>query len=137
MNTTAHVDEEIHGKVMEVDLHGKLAREDYEKFVPETERLIKKHGKIRILVKMHDFHGWTAGALWEDLKWDAKHYTQIERLAIVGDKTWHKWMTMFYRPFKTAKVRYFTMDQLDTARAWVKEPADDWDGSEATGIKQP
>jgi len=33
MHTTAHVDEKIHGKVMEVDLHGKLSREDYYLFV--------------------------------------------------------------------------------------------------------
>ncbi len=32
-----------------------------------TERLIGEHGKIRILLEMHDFHGWEAGALWEDV----------------------------------------------------------------------
>ena len=117
MNSTAHVDEEVHGKVLEVDLHGKLGRADYEKFVPESEKLILKYGKIRILVTMHDFHGWDAGALWEDIKWNAGHFDQIERLAIVGEKTWHKWMTGFCKPFTTAQVRYFTLDQLAAARA--------------------
>jgi hypothetical protein len=123
MNSTAHVDEEVHGRVMEVDLHGKLSREDYEKFVPESERLIQQFGKIRILVTMHDFHGWDGGALWEDLKWNAKHFNQIERLAIVGEKTWHSMMTSFCRPFTTAQVRYFTLEQADEARAWVNEPS--------------
>ena len=121
MNSTAHVDEEVHGKVLEVDLHGKLSRADYEKFVPESESLIRKYGKIRILVTMHDFHGWDAGALWEDIKWNARHFDQIERLAIVGEKTWHKWMTGFCKPFTTAQVRYFTLDQLAAARAWMNE----------------
>ena len=119
MNSTAHVDEEVHGKVLEVDLHGKLSREDYERFVPESEKLIQKYGRIRILVTMHEFHGWDAGALWEDLKWNARHFDQIERLAIVGEKTWHKWMTGFCKPFTTAKVRYFTLEQLAAARAWI------------------
>ena len=119
MNSTAHVDEEIHGRVMEVDLHGKLSREDYEMFVPETERMIQEYGKIRILVKMHAFHGWEPGALWEDMKWNARHFNQIERLAVVGEQTWHKWMTGFCRPFTSAEVRYFTDDQLEDARAWL------------------
>ena len=121
MNPTAHVNEEVHGKVLEIDLHGRLSRTDYEKLVPETERMIHEHGKIRILVKMHDFHGWDAGALWEDIKWDAKHFNHIERLAIVGEKTWHKWMAGFCTPFTTAEVRYFTHDQLAAARAWINE----------------
>ena len=121
MNSTAHIDEEVHGNLLEVDLHGKLSREDYEKFVPETESLIRQFGKIRVLVTMHDFHGWDTGALWEDMKWNAKHFDQIERLAIVGEKTWHKWMTGFVRPFTTAQVRYFTLDQLGAARAWLND----------------
>ena len=137
MKSTAHVDEEVHGKVMEVALHGKLGREDYYLFAPEAERLIEKHGKIRILVTMHDFHGWTAGALWEDVKWNAKHFSQIERLAIVGEKSWHKWMTGFYKPFTSTEVRYFTPDQTDAARAWLNDPPDIWDGSEAGGMRQP
>jgi hypothetical protein len=69
MNSTAHVDEIAHGKVLKIDLHGRLTRQDYENLVPETEKLIRQHGKLRILVTMHDVDGWNAGALWEDLKW--------------------------------------------------------------------
>jgi hypothetical protein len=121
MNCTEHVDEEVHGKVLDIDLHGKLSREDYERFGPDTEKLILKYGKIRVLVTMHNFHGWDAGALWEDIKWEAKLFNHIERLAIVGEKTWQKWMTGFCKPFTTAKVRYFTLDQLAVARAWINE----------------
>ena len=120
MNSTTHVDEEVEGKVLEVVLHGKLGREDYERLVPDTERMIREHGKIRILVSMHDFHGWDAGAVWEDIKWNARHFNDIERLAIVGEKTWHHWMTTFCHPFTITQARYFTPDKLDEARAWVE-----------------
>jgi len=121
MNSTAHVDEEIHGKFLEVDLHGKLGREDYERFLPEIEKMILQHGRISVLVTMHDFHGWDAGAIWEDVKWNAKHFNQIARLAIVGEKTWHSWMTRFCEPFTMTQVRHFTLEQLDAARAWINE----------------
>ena len=51
--------EEASGKILTVKLTGKLTKQDYEYFSPEVERLIRQHGKIRILVQMHDFHGWT------------------------------------------------------------------------------
>ncbi len=73
------------GQYLEVTLSGKLAKEDYAKFVPVVEAAIKEHGKVRMLVVMHDFHGWTAGALWEDIKFDMHHFRDIGRLALVGE----------------------------------------------------
>jgi hypothetical protein len=121
MNSTTHVDEMVHGRVLEFALHGKLSREDYEKFVPETEKMITEFGKIRILVTMHDFEGWDPGAMWADFKWNANHFHDIERLAIVGEKTWHRMMTGFARPFAPTQVRYYTPDELANARTWLDE----------------
>ena len=121
MNSTAHVDEMVHGRVLEFDLHGKLSREDYEKFVPETEKMIAEFGRVRILVTMHDFEGWDPGAFWADIKWNAMHFQDIERLAIVGEKTWHRFMTGFTRQFASTQVRYYTPGELTTARAWLDE----------------
>ena len=119
MNFTAYFDEVVPDKFLEFDLQGKLSREDYERFGPETERTIHEHGRIRVLVKMIGFDGWDAGALWEDIDWKARHFNHIEQLAIVGEKTWHPWMTGFCRPFTSARVRYFTHEQLDEARQWL------------------
>ena len=67
---------------------GKLSKEDYTAFMPAVERLVSQHGRIRILLQMHDFHGWTAGALWADTKFAAHHFRDIERLAMVGETKW-------------------------------------------------
>jgi hypothetical protein len=50
---------------------------------------------------------------------DTKHFNQIERVAMVGDKKWQKWMVAFCKPFTTGKVRYFDHEKLDEARVWV------------------
>ena len=71
---------------------------------------------------MFDFHGWNAGALWDDLKFDLKHFSDIERLAIVGDKAWEKGMSVFCRPFTTATIRYFDRSAIEDARQWVAAP---------------
>src|SRR5688500_13347875 len=116
---TIELQEKNGGKTLEVVGSGKLDKDDYERFVPEAERLIREHAKIRVLFDMHDFHGWKAGALWEDIKFNAKHFNDIERLAMVGDKRWEKWMSNFCRPFTIAEIHYFEHDQLDQARTWL------------------
>ena len=106
-------------KYLEVHLTGKLTKEFYADFVPEVEKQIAEHGKLRILMIMNDFHGWTAGALWEDLKFDLKHSRDIERLAMVGETKWEKAMASFCKPFTKATIRYFDAGQIEEARAWL------------------
>ncbi len=107
--------------VLTVELSGKLEQSDYEQFVPAVETLIQEHGKIRLLVRLGDFDGWSAGALWEDIKFDARHFNDIERLAIVGDEKWEKGMAVFCKPFTTAEVRFYPIEKTDQARAWLEE----------------
>lgn len=107
------------GNVLEVLLTGKVVKEDYETFVPAVEQLVKQQCKIRMLVVMHDFHGWTASAAWEDTKFGVHHFRDIERLAIIGEKRWQQGMAVFCKPFTAATVRYFDHAQADEARAWI------------------
>ena len=113
--------EEAAGKVLVVKLSGKLVKEDYARFVPEVERLIGEHGKLRMLVQMHDFHGWTMGALWEDVKFDWKHFGDIERLALVGESKWEAGMAVFCKPFTRATIRYFDASKATEANNWIHE----------------
>jgi len=108
------------GKVLQIKISGKLSKDDYHSFTPEVERLIGKHGKLRILAQTVDFDGWTAGALWEDIKFDAKHFNDIEKLAIVGDSKWEEGMAHFCKPFTTAEVRFFETEKLAEAETWVE-----------------
>jgi len=116
---TVDLNEPGNGRLLEVHLTGKLVKEDYEAFLPAVERLVKQHGKIRMLVEMHDFHGWTAGALWEDTKFAAKHFNDIERLAIIGETKWEEGMAVFCKPFTSATVRYFDHMKAAEARDWL------------------
>ena len=108
------------GKILEVRVSGKLTHEVYQQFGPEFERLVKQHGKIRVLFEMADFHGWTAAAVWDDVKFDTTHFSDIERLAMVGDKEWEKGMSVFCKPFTTAKIRFFDNAQALEARSWLR-----------------
>ena len=113
--------EKNEGKLLEVHVSGKLTHADYQAFVPRFEQLVNQHGKIRVLFEMADFHGWEGPALWDDIKLDLKHFSDIELLAMVGDTKWEKGMSAFCKPFTTAKIRYFDRAAIADARAWLEQ----------------
>ena len=109
-------------QILEIRLTGTLVADEYARIAPDIERRIREVGKLRLLVIMHDFHGWSAGALWEDLKFDVRHFADIDRLALVGETKWQEGMSVFCRPFTTASVRFFHPTEIDQARAWLEAP---------------
>ena len=111
--------EENDGKMLAVHVTGKLVKSDYEKFVPEFERLVQQHGKLRVLFDMTGFHGWEGGALWDEIKFDIKHFADIERIAAVGDRKWQHGMAAFFTPFTKATTRYFDHADAAEARKWL------------------
>jgi hypothetical protein len=115
------LNEENDAKILVVHVSGKLVAADYEHFVPEFDRLVQQHGRLRVLFDMTGFHGWDTGALWEDTKFAFQHFSDIERLAIVGEKRWQQGMATFCKPFTRAVVRYFDHADAAEARKWLIE----------------
>lgn len=109
-------------KVVGFRLSGKLHDEDYKTFVPAMDAAVAAAGgKVRMLVLLEDFHGWDLRAAWDDTKFALKHYSDFERIAMVGDKKWEEWMTTVCKPFTRASIRYFDAAQTEAAWAWVRE----------------
>jgi len=115
------LNEENNGKLLAIHVSGKLEKADYERFVPAFERLARQHGTLRVLFDMTGFHGWDAGAAWEDFKFGVAHFSDIERLAMVGEKAWQHGMATFSKPFTKAMVRYFDHADAAAARKWLDE----------------
>jgi hypothetical protein len=113
--------EEDDGRVLVVHAIGKLVKADYQPFVAEFERRVQKPRKQHVLFDMTGLHGWEAGAAWEDIKFDIKHFADIDRLAMVGDKKWQHGMAIVIKPFTKAVTRYFDETESAEARKWLKE----------------
>lgn len=106
------------GKWIGFKLSGKLHDEDYKLFVPAIDAAAGE-GKVRLLTVFENFQGWDMRALWDDIKFATTHCTKFDRIALVGDKTWEKWMAKVCAPFTMAKVQYFDIADIDKARAWL------------------
>jgi hypothetical protein len=62
-----------------------------------------------VLFDIIDFHGGEVSAAWEDTRFAIRHFADIDRLVIVGDKEWQHGMAIFCKPFTKAQVRYFDL----------------------------
>ena len=116
---TVELMENAEAKTLEVIVSGKLSADDYETLEPGVDKLIESSGKIKILFIMHDFHGWDLGAVWEDIKFATRHCRDIEKVAMVGEKTWEKWMATICKPFTMSSIKYFDAGEDDAARQWL------------------
>lgn len=111
---------DLGGGAIELNVEGQLQAEDYEDFEPLVEEQVGRNGAINLLVRVGDFSGWSPAAMWEDLKFDVKHYNDVSRLAIVGKEHSDKWMATVSKPFTSAEVEFFPERSLQQARAWVQ-----------------
>jgi hypothetical protein len=110
------------GKWIEVHVSGTMTTEVYEELISMTDAVIRRRGKVRVLVITCDFCGWDSGASWEGVEFDWRHFSHIDRLALVGDRRWEQGTSIFYRPFTHAKIRYFDPEDLEAARSWILIP---------------
>jgi hypothetical protein len=108
------------GQVLEVRVTDKLTRAEYQQFASRFEALLKPHEKINVLFEMVNLHGWDFAVMWDDIKFDVKHFSDIRRIAMVGDKKWEKTMSLFAQPFTTAKIRFFDVAAINEARTWLE-----------------
>ena len=112
------------GRILGFKMSGKLHDQDYHDFVPDRgSRDQNSRQSERLLAQFHDFHGWDLHALWDDIKFSTTHCADVEKIALVGEKKWEKWMAGVCKPFTLAKIKYFDASQLQAAWQWLEETA--------------
>ena len=108
---------------LKIHCSGRVRRADYLAFAPRFDAAVKEGGAQRVLFDLTDFEGWGMGALWEELKFDVRHYADIEKCAVLGDKKWEQELSSLFKPFTRAKVRYFGQAEAAGAKAWLLDPS--------------
>ena len=109
------------GNVIGFKCIGTITASDYDKMVPEVKALIEKEGKIRLLFDLSDFK-WEKMEAWlADLSFGLEFRHEIEKMAVVGDKTWEKWMAHLAKPFYARDAKFFHTADINKAWAWLRE----------------
>ncbi|NLA39398.1 MAG: STAS/SEC14 domain-containing protein [Methanomicrobiales archaeon] len=115
---------ESSGGVIGFRFDGKLSEGDYATILlPELERAMNEHQKIRILFKIEGFRSWRPGEGWEAFRrWPGLE--SVDRVAIVGGERWREWMNRFpalFIGFNGVDVRYFPESHQRDAWGWLRE----------------
>lgn len=101
-------------------ISGKTTAEDYDRLNPIMEQYEQKHKSIKMLVEISELH-YTAGAMWEDVKFGFKHLKAISDIAIVSDKKWlEESMEAFGSVLPGIKAKGFDSDKMDQAIEWLQ-----------------
>lgn len=107
-------------EVVRMRLTGLFSGEDLAAIQRGVVKAIAQHGRVRGLIILENFEGWSAGENWGDLTFQEQHDADIERIAFVGDEQWRDEMLAFMTaPFRAAEIRYFAPHELDRANAWL------------------
>jgi hypothetical protein len=98
---------------------GRLSATDYDWFEPEFAAELRKRKVPRpsLLLDIRDFRGWTPAGFIRDLRWDFANRRTFSRIAVIGDRPWHRWITLGGRPLFAAPMHYFTSPEA--AVAWL------------------
>lgn len=105
--------------VFAFEVSGKLIANDYVTLKPKIDRIIKKEGRLSLLIKLKDFEGWTFKAMWEDIKIGFEHNDDFLRVAFVGASLREKILTELGDLFMSADVEHF--DSETDALKWLAE----------------
>ncbi|MBY6122216.1 STAS/SEC14 domain-containing protein [Mameliella alba] len=107
--------------VLHIQLRGQLDSAIYAAESGDLDAFIRANDRFRLLIDARDFDGWQGlGALFEHLKVVRDHYRLIDRAAIVGNAAWQRLGERALRTFSGADTRFFTADEFETAKVWIK-----------------
>ena len=108
---------------------GRLSASDYARMEPALDAELAKRALrqaqderkegLALLLDLRGWRGWTAGGLLRDLRFDLRHRNSFPKIAVVGDRRWHGWLTIAAKPIFTGKMRYFDATQERDALEWV------------------
>ncbi len=113
---------ESSGSVVGYKVTGKITPADYEQLTPEVQTLVDQYDDgVCLLLDMQEFAGEEVKAWLPDMEFGHDFHNKINKMAIVGDKRWEKWLTVLAKPFYADEAKFFHPEETDKAWTWLRE----------------
>jgi hypothetical protein len=112
--------QDIGDNVYRLDISGVLRVAEFDAVRQLAATEILRHRKVRLLVVLSHFSGWSRDSAWHDLSFYIQYGDDIERIAIVGDERWESEALMFAgADLRKAAVKFFRPHDAASARSWL------------------
>ena len=111
---------ESSGNILGYKAIGKITKDDYTILTADVENLLQQEGGIGLLLDLESLKGEEFKAWGDDLKFGRDFRKKIDKMAIIGNKRWQKWMTVIVDPFFAREAKFFATDERDAAWEWLQ-----------------
>jgi hypothetical protein len=103
--------------VVGIAVNGRVTKKDcYEVLMPAMAKSLRRHDNIRLY---YELNSRFPGAAWDDLDLGIEHVLPCERVAIVTDIGWIRYMVKALRFLIPGEIRVFATVQASEGRAWI------------------
>jgi hypothetical protein len=109
------------GNTIGFKISGTVTKDDYAIMLPAVEALVERGGDINLLLDLSEFHWEKISAWGADIGFGTTYRKKIDKMAIVGDKKWQKWLSSLADPFYAREAEYFHTADAEAAWAWLNE----------------
>ncbi len=107
--------------VIALSFSGLITSKDYtDSLVPLIDAAAKEHDKLKLLCVLDQyFDGYSAGAMWDDMRFGFSHLTTFSKLALVTDIDWIRKSAKLFGSLMPTEVMVFDVEDLDDAKNWI------------------
>ncbi|WP_407271227.1 STAS/SEC14 domain-containing protein [Radiobacillus sp. PE A8.2] len=105
--------------ILEVTIDGKIDAQDMEEFKAEFHQKRGEHDKLNLLLVVHDLKGQSLQAVAEDLKFEANHWDEFGKIAIISDKKWIEVTSKISGYLAKLEVKHFDVAERAEAEHWL------------------
>ena len=107
--------------VIEFSVNGGITKTEFQNIADKIDAVIALYGNVRLIEVIHKIGSIEPAALWADLKFGPSHLKYFTHVAVVADQKWIEWITKASRPFLSAQMRVFHINEIDDARTWITQ----------------
>ena len=111
---------DVSDRILTFRITGQLKHSEFTAAQRQAADLIRRQGKVRILVLVENFTGTEKAGDWGDVSFQVQNDPFIEKIAIVGDTAWKDLTLLFTgKGVRRVPIEYFAPADLSKARAWL------------------
>lgn len=102
-----------------IEINGKATEEDAEKLDHYVKANYKEGEDFNLFIKINDIDGTTLKGLVDGIKFDAKHWSQFKKIAVLSEKNWIEKAAELWVIAPGITTKHFTKEQEEEAWNWL------------------
>ncbi len=109
-------------KVLCIMVDRRMSADGYrDNFLPRIEKMLAKHGELRILVHFKNYQGWEEEAAAMDFAATQSMSSKLRKCALINPPSTMLALTQIRKPITTGETRVFSEGEIPQALAWINE----------------